>query len=251
MTRAIPWVAGALAVAAVAAYWLWPTSTKEATVATPTSSLIPQRPTRPPIPGRDVPRSPPEPRPPPIDREALARTYREAVAAGEERPGEKAFRATTDAFVDYNMAFARAQAEAEGITVPEVRELTHFGLLVLETQRWPDVEEILGNSVDADTRAAAEALMREANTAFKDDMRRLVADGADEDARWALIRETEAEYRREYMQLTEMTPEMLDDLLAGDLTREGAPAVTPPPAPDEVGTNPDYRPPAERPANPR
>lgn len=245
-----PVAAVALAAAAAAVFWLWPREpASQPPAAAGEPSLHPERPSAPPVPGRDQPRRAPMPELPPRTSEIQAQAYAEARAAGDARPGEKAFRATVDAFMTYNRAFAEEQARAEGITVEEVGELTYFGLLALQTQRWTEVEELAGRSLSEDERGVGEELMHTANAEFKSAIRKLVADGAPPEARWKLIRDTQERYLREYYALTGMTPALLDDLLAGDIAREGAPVATPPPehiepapAPPRVETRPERTP---------
>jgi hypothetical protein len=245
-----PVAALALAGAAAAVFWLWPREpAARPPAAREPSPMYPERPRTPPVPGQDRPRPVPMPELPPQASEIQARAYAEATAAGEARPGEKAFRATVDAFMKYNRAFAEEQARHEGITVDEVSELTYFGFLALQTQRWTEVEEIIGRPLSEDERMAGEELMHTANSEFKDAMRKLVAEGAPVEARWKLIRDTQERYLREYFALTGMTPAGLDDFLAGDITRAGAPAVTPlpediepAPAPPRVETRPAHTP---------
>ncbi len=183
---------------------------------------------------------------PPEAAEVQARTYEEAVAQGSETPGDVAFRATIDAFMTYNQKLAEAQAEAEGITIEEIHELTYFGFLALQTQRWPDVEDLIDRELTEEERTLGADLLRTTNQEFKEQLRQLVAEGAPESERWELIRSTQARYRREYFAITGMTPELLDQLLAGDLTRDYAPAVTPIPEniepaelPPDVGPRPE------------
>ncbi|MEM9491049.1 MAG: hypothetical protein AAGC55_18010 [Myxococcota bacterium] len=223
-----------------ATYRLWPDE-PEATTRAPAPKaaaksplLNPQRPATPPAPGQRLPR-PPEPQPPPLEPDFLANVYRDAIKAGDDRPGEAAFRANVDAFIEYNAKFAEAQARDEGITVDEVRELTFFGFMAMQTQRWPDVEDLIGRELSEDERMTGEELMHETNREFKQAMRALVADGASEDKRWQLIRTTQAEYRRAYFAITGMNDELLDALLAGDLSRDYAPAATD--IPDEIAPN--------------
>lgn len=166
-----------------------------------------------------------------------AQTYAKAKREGHEQPGDAAFRATVDAFIAYNHKFAEAQAHVEGITVDEVRELTYFGFLVMDTQRWPEVEDIIGRQITDEEKQLGEALMHRANSEFKSSMRTLVAEGADISKRWQLIRDTQRRYKREYFALTGMDAGQLDDLLAGDITRTGAPIANPPPA--DVPVNPE------------
>ena len=226
------WSLAAVAVvaAAVALFFFWPRdrASEHSAAASKGGVPQPQRPRTPPAPG-DMPTPVPMPEMPPNVREMQARIFTEAKAAGEERPGDKAFRATVDAFMEYNRHFAEAQAVEEGITVKEVAELTYFGFLVLQTQQWSEVEQLAGHALDEDERALGEELMHTANREFKDTLRKLVAEKAPEEARWKLIRDTQERYLREYYALTGMTPALLDDLLAGDLSRTGAPIATPPP----------------------
>jgi hypothetical protein len=162
------------------------------------------------------------PRPSTEWRAALAEKVR-----GAPRPGEAALRALSDFYVDSNLELAREQALREGLSLPEVRELTHFGLLVMATQRVADVEELIGRTLSEEERDGLAALMRNANDDFKKEMRARVARGADEPARWELIRTTEAGYRKELEAITGLTDALLDDLLAGNVLLPGAPATTP------------------------
>lgn len=227
------WSLAAVAVVAAAAalFFLWPRdpASEQSAAASRGSVQMPERPRTPPVPGRDEPRGVPMPEMPPDVREMQARIFTEAKAAGEERPGEKAFRATVDAFMEYNRHFAEAKAKEEGFTTKEVAELTYFGFLVMQTQRWSEVEELAGHEISEDERALGEELMHTSNREFTAAMRKLVAEKAPEEARWKLIRDTQERYLREYYALTGMTPALLDDLLAGDVSRTGAPIVTPPP----------------------
>ncbi len=117
------WSLAAVAVvaAAVALFSFWPRdrASERSASASQGSVQQPQRPRTPPAPG-DRPTPVPMPEMPPNVREMQARIFTEAKAAGEERPGDKAFRATVDAFMEYNRHFAEAQAKDEGITVKEV-----------------------------------------------------------------------------------------------------------------------------------
>lgn len=226
------WSLAAVAVvaAAVALFFFWPRDPgAEHSAAASEGAVQPARPRTPPVPGRDEPRPVPSPTMPPQVSEMQARILAEAKAAGDARPGEKAFRATVDAFMEYNRHFAEAQAKAEGITVKEVGELTYFGFLVMQTQRWGDVQQLIGQELSEDELALGEELMHTSNREFTAAMRKLVADKAPEEARWKLIRETQERYLREYYALTGMTPALLDDLLAGDISLPGAPIATPPP----------------------
>jgi hypothetical protein len=255
MRRGAPWTRLALgillALALIGGLLLWrrsgrPADTPVPTTARPLSPLLhPVRPEHPPVEGRDVPRPAPDPKLPPDRNQIHSAAYAKAVAAGDERPGDKAFRATIDAFMNYNKAFADAQAAEEGITVAEVHELTYFGFLVLQTQQWPEIESLTGHPLGAKERERAESLMHDLNAEFKAALRKLVADKAPEEARWKLIRDIQERYKREYFALTGMNAELLDDLLAGDPSRPGAPSATP--IPGNLGSAP---PPEPRPVRP-
>lgn len=227
------WSLAAVAVvaAAVALFFFWPRDpgSEQSAAASEGAVQQPQRPRTPPVPGRDEPRAVPMPEMPPDVAEMQARIFAQAKAAGEERPGEKAFRATVDAFMKYNRHFAEAKAKEEGLTAKEVHELTYFGFLVMQTQKWSEVEELAGHELSEDERMLGEELMHTSNREFTAAMRKLVEDEASEEARWKLINDTRERYLREYYALTGMNPALLDDLLAGDLSRTGAPIVTPPP----------------------
>ncbi|MFO0576439.1 MAG: hypothetical protein U1A78_20735 [Polyangia bacterium] len=239
MRRGAAWILLALAVLGGLLLWWRSVRPVPGTTAAgqPLSPLLhPVRPATPPVEGRDVPQPAPEPKLPPDRAQIHSAAYAKAVAAGAERPGEAAFRATIDAFMRHNQAFADAQAAEEGISVAEVHELTYFGYLVLQTQQWPEIEALTGHPVGTEARERAEQLMHDVNAEFKAAMRKLVADKAPDEARWKLIRDVQERYKREYFALTGMNAELLDDLLAGDPSRPGAPSATPiperlPPAP--------------------
>lgn len=216
--------------------WWWserastpePEATVEARPSAP-EAVGPVRPREPPVPGRDAPPQVDEPAFPPDAKELRRAAYQEAVAEQAPRPGEKAFRAMVAAFMEHNQELAEAQAAAEGLELDEVEELTFFGLMAQETQRWPEVERVMGGPVDEQTRAQAATLLDEMNAEFKQSMRDLVKEDLPAEDRWALIRSVQEDYRERYFDITGMDEDMLDDLLAGDPSREGAPGTTPPP----------------------
>lgn len=235
------WTAGILAVGAAGLVWsMWPEPPKQAEAGQDTGEvereelLHPRRPGAPPVRGRDRPAPVAEPTAPEGLVALKDAAYREALAKGSERPGERAYRAMIDAFMAHNKAFAEAQAREEGVTVAEIHELTYFGFKALETQRWPEVEDVLGQPIAPEDRAAAEQLMHESNREFKDEIRRLVKEGASEEERWALIEDTQTRYMDGYYELTGMNPELVDELLAGDPSKQFAPADTPPPDPEDI-----------------
>jgi hypothetical protein len=213
-----------LVMVAVAASRLRAPDAAQETEPAPVAAKV--RPSQPPTresrhPARDEPG-------PPVPTAAMRRTMAEK-ARGAPDPGMVAFRTFSDLYVDANLDFARKQAEREGITVEEVRELTGFGLLVLATQRVTDVEEVLGRPLTEEQRESLSALMTSANRDFKDRMRALVAAGASESERWRLIRDTRARYLSDFYAATGMNQQLLDDLLAGNMLLPGAPAATEPP----------------------
>lgn len=248
MSTRATWLLIALAVAAAAVVALvaWPAASPSATRAEGAALLQPQRPRTPPVPGVDTPTRAPMPELPPNVAALSAAAYAEAVESGDDKPGTRAFRATVDAFMEYNRSFAEAQAKEEGLTMGEVHELTYFGFLAMQTQQWPEIEGLVGRELSQDERDLGADLMSTTNREFKDAMRKLVADEAPEEARWKLIRDTQERYLREYYAITGMTPALLDDLLAGDLARVGAPIATPPP--EDMPPGPEYQPPQSRPA---
>ena len=203
----------------------------------------PVRPRTPPVPGRDSPPVVDEPTLP-ADADALRlAAYQEALAREEPRPGEQAFRAMVSAFIDHNQELAKQQAAAEGLTLDEVEELTFLGLMAQETQRWPEVEQLLGGPLDPAKLAEAETMLRELDNDFEQSMRDLVKEGGSVEDRWALIRSFEKEYRDRYFELTGMDEDLLDDLLAGDASRKYAPGSTPPP--EDMPPNAEPPPPVE------
>lgn len=210
----------------------------------------PARPTRPPEPGIDEPTSAPHPSAAPDAQDVHAEAFAAAVARNMDSPGEFAFRRTVNAFMQHNRALAEQQAEREGLTLEEIEELTYFGLMAQESQRWDDVEELVGRTLEDHERAVGEALLDEFNAEFKREMRALVASEASAGERWDLITDTEARYREAYYDLTGMNEELLDSLLAGDASRAYAPATTHPPEdapPAEAPPAPEPRPASEPP----
>ncbi|HKE19923.1 MAG TPA: hypothetical protein VKB80_33850 [Kofleriaceae bacterium] len=219
---------GALVVVAVAASMLGLTRGPDAE-APPRAAVVSQsaRPAEPPRGPRGPRPALDEPSPPIPTREMRAAATEKA--RGASNPGAVAFRTFSDLYVDHNLDFARKQAESEGITVAEVRELTHFGLLVEATQRVPEVEEVIGHPLTGEQRESLAALMSSANADFKSKMRSLVAAGSSEAERWKLIREAQARYLADFFSATGMNDQLLDDLLAGNVLLPGAPAATQPP----------------------
>lgn len=218
----------ALAAAALLAVKLFPSSSSAtpapvATTAPPMGG--PVRPTKPP--GPDDPRPQiREPKSPQVSDEWKAEMTEKL--RGTPAPGEAAFVAYSDRFVDENLALAEEQARAEGITLGEVRALTRLGLLVMATQRTPDVEEVLGRELSLDTRDELELMVQRENGNFKEQMRQLVAKKAPEEERWALINAADKRFREQFFEISGMTPQLLDDMLAGNLLLPGAPAAKDP-----------------------
>jgi hypothetical protein len=161
-----------------------------------------------------------EPTAPPVD--ARLRATVERRARGAEDPAMEAFTAYADAYVDANLALVERKARAEGITVPEVRALTHLGLLALATQRVEDVEEILGRALEEEERDALAALLTDASDGLEQTLRGLVARGADARLRWDAIDDARTRYLEAYFGITGMDRDGLSELLGGDLLRRGA-----------------------------
>lgn len=187
----------------------------------------PVRPTKPPGPNDPHP-TVREPKSPAVDDAWKAEMT--AKLRGSERPGEAAFNAYSDRYVDENLELAQEQARAEGLTLPEVRALTRLGLLVMATQRTPDVEEVLGRELSIETRNQLEDMVHRENGNFKEQMRALVAKKAPEEERWELIRAADERFRSEFFKISGMTAEQLDDMLAGNLLLPGAPGANPDPS---------------------
>lgn len=244
MRRGTPWFALGVVLALTTAAVLWQRGRDGAPRPLQPSPLLhPVRPEVPLVEGQGEPAPPPEPQPPPNQKQIFTEAYAKAIEAGDERPGGAAFRATVDAFVAHNKAFAEAQAAEEGITVAEVADFTFFGFLVLQSQHWPEIEHLTGQPLSDEVRERAGKLMHDVNAAFKTALRKLVAEGAPEAARRRLFAETQQRYQREYFALTGMNEELLDDLLAGDPSRPGAPSSTPIPPPTQPPTRPEPIPP--------
>jgi hypothetical protein len=185
------------------------------------------RPTQPPQPGDPRPRRA-EPSDPKLSMQWRAELTEKV--RGEARPGEAAFAAYADRFVDDNLAMAEAQARAEGLTVPEVRALTRLGLLAMATQRTEDVEEVLGHELAAETRDQLAQMVQDENRTFQDQMRALVAKRAPQEQRWSLIRAADARFRERFFTISGMTAQQLDEMLAGNLLLPGAPGARPDPS---------------------
>jgi hypothetical protein len=160
-----------------------------------------------------------ETRMPPRLLEVKQDAYGEAVARRSDTPGHDAFRRMSRQFVRYNLEAAEEQAAAEGLTVAEVEELTYFGQVVQHTQRWGEVEAILGRAPTEEEMERASRLMHELDAQFTERMRAAVAAGAAEAERRPLIADLQQRYEREYLAITGMTPDQLDDLLVADLLR--------------------------------
>ena len=249
------WLPLVLGAALVAALGLWAARSRSdvargapAKAKVVASAVASGRPTAAPGPGGEHPRLA-EPTMPTLSP-GWRREVTERVRAADH-PGAEAFRAMADLYVDHNADFARAQAEAEGLTLAEVRELTHLGLLVLATQRVPEVEDVLGHDLDDAARAAMGELMRASNDDFKRDLRELVAAGRPEAERWQLIRSTEARYLERFAAITGLDADQLDALLGGNILVPGAPIAGPPtPTPDDDHPRDTSPTPPPRPSRP-
>lgn len=196
------------------------TSSVSAERADPSTNPSSMRPRQPPGPDGKR-RAMPEPRSPQLTPQWRAELTEKVE--GLERPGEAAFSAYADRFVDENLDFAQEQARAEGLTLPEVRALTRLGLLVMTTQRIEEVEEVLGRDLPKETEQALGELVYQQNGEFKRQMRELVAKGAPEAERWQLISSADQRFREAFLATSGMSAEQFDDLLAGNLLLPGSP----------------------------
>lgn len=239
------------AVVAIAAVWWWLGREGARSEPPPAAdmSLVakPVKPQRAPLIGEDRP-AVPMPERPPVDHAALRVAYDRAMLEGR-RPGEAAFRLSIDKFMEYNAEFAKAKAVKEGLTVPEIAELTYLGFLVLAMQP-PEIEAVIGRPLSSDEQERLSQLGEGHNQEFTELMQELVARGAPEAERWELIRATETSYKQQLFEITGLTDETFDDLLAGDLARTGAAieaeypeTIEPRPYVDEDRPRPDEPPP--------
>lgn len=244
------------AAAAIVGVWWW--LSRDSASAPPTPevdmSLVaaPVKPKVAPLVGEDRAQAP-MPEMPAPDLDDLRAVYDQALAEGK-RPGDAAFRRMIAKFMEYNAEFARAKAVKEGLTLAEIEELTYFGFLVMATQQPTEIEDLIGRTLAEDEREQLGQLAEARNQEFSEAMHALVERGAPASERWALIAATESGYRADLFALTGLDDETLDDLLAGDISRTGAPAnaeypdvVVPQPyVPDEqrpeVGTPPAISP---------
>lgn len=198
-------------------------------VAAPTVSVEPSAGT--PQAGATRPHEPPgangqrpavrEPRSPQLTNEWRAELS--AKVSGLQRPGEEAFSAYADRFVDENLELAQEQARAEGLTLPEVRALTRLGLMVMATQRLTEVEEVLGHDLSTEIKQALTELVYQQNGEFQRQMRELVAKQAPEAERWELLSAADRRYREAFLATAAMNAEQFDDLLAGNLLLPDSP----------------------------
>jgi len=146
--------------------------------------------------------------------EAGARVYAAAVAAGEKNPGEKAFRADTAAFFEFNGDLGEERAAQEGITADEVKELTYLGLLAMHIRRWDEVSRVIKRELTADERARGDALVFSASNELKAAIRAQVAKGESAEARWDTIRKLQASFVEKYKAIVRISPEDYDRLLS-------------------------------------
>lgn len=155
---------------------------------------------------REVPVAPPS-------REKAREAYAAAIAAGEESPGMAAFRADSLAFFEHNIEFAKEKAAREGISLDELRELTHLGLLAMRLRQWNEVERILGRPLPPELREQGDKLIFTSSNELKAAIREHVAAQDPIEARWETIRNTEERFLSEYLSITGLSEEQLDRLL--------------------------------------
>lgn len=155
----------------------------------------------------------PEPQTQPT-HELGIKAYAQAVEAGDENPGEKAFRADAREFFNYNAKLAGEKAAREGITLEELEELTYMGTLAMHLRRWDAVEQVLGHELSAEDQALGNDLIFTASNAMKASIRGQVASGASVEERWKTIREQQVSFIGKYRAITKLSPEEYDMLLA-------------------------------------
>lgn len=173
----------------------------------------PERPKEPPPPGM---RHKPVPMPgwPKVDRSELRKAYDDAKARGLEMPGDLAFRKGIDAFMEYNIEFAKAKMKEEGFTMREVTELTYFGFKVMTSQAHDIIQDATGNKVSDEQAELLQDLQNDSNRDFTETMRKMVKDGKSEEERMAYILLTDETYMEQYFAITGMTPQQWDDVMA-------------------------------------
>jgi len=142
------------------------------------------------------------------------KAYAKALEAGDENPGEKAFRADAKEFFNYNAKMAEERAAKEGITMEELEELTYMGVLAMHIRRWDVVEQMLGQELSPETRALGDDLIFAASDELKATIRGQVASGASAEERWKVIRAQQASFIEKYRAFTKLSPEKYDTLLA-------------------------------------
>lgn len=218
---------GAVAIGAgVLAAWLFTRESDTPAAAAPVAAAAARtgRPSAPPV-DRAAHVRPPELARPTMPHGELRALYDRAKAEGRP-PGEAAFRGTISKLMEVNRETAAAKAAKEGVTLAEMEELTFVGHMVLATQRAEDLEELTGRPLGEAERAKLGELMSNHSNDFKAKLRDAVARNATEAERWELIRGAEEAYKQSLFKLTGMNAALLDDLLAGDIAKPGAPIAT-------------------------
>lgn len=196
------------------------------------ASALPDRPP-------DRPANVPSPKTPPNMETLGQAVYTDGVAKNVVYPARVALRKQAKLYINYNRQFADAQAQAEGISLEEVEELTYFGFLAQRSQRWSDVEDILGRKLSTEVRTAAERMLNDLNDEFTQAVRKMVSEGSLKPERWKYIRELQQRYLEDYFTITEMNEAYLEMLLAYNINRAStlSEALTPE---EEAQTNPEY-----------
>jgi hypothetical protein len=157
----------------------------------------------------------------PKSHEVGAKVYAEAVQAGEKNPGQKAFRADAKAFFEHNADLAEEKAAREGITLDELEELTYMGLLAMHLRRWDEVAQVAGHEISAEDRQRGDDLITSASNELKAKIREQVGKGASADDRWGTIRQLQTSFVERYQEITKISPENYDLLLALPFMPEG------------------------------
>lgn len=154
----------------------------------------------------------PLPKPPPTREKAQA-AYAAAVAQLSSTPGAIALRADADAFFEFNLEQAKEKAARDGVSLDELREMTHLGLLATRLRQWEDVEAALGKPLPEGAAARGEELIVQ----YSGEVKRATRDPANRDAspeeRKAMIDELGQRFLADYLELTGLTPAQYDQLL--------------------------------------
>lgn len=142
--------------------------------------------------------------------------YASAAASGQTRPGAAAMRADTDFYVDYNLDLAEEQAQIEGLTLDEVRELTFFGAVGMRTTQPHVLEDVLGRELTSDEVERVNEILWRADEALNARLHAQVDSGEPLTTRWATIHAVEQEYIDQFRSEFGIDEGRFDDMLRPD-----------------------------------